>query len=228
VVVNSYFYPGDEAGGEKALQVAIDALSAFTDLFGPYTYTELDVVQTPNYLGGMEYSGLVVLEDSLYPSVVGVEWLTAHEVAHQWWFAMVGNDQVDDPWLDEALTQYSTLLYYEEVYGPERAEAIRYSQFEQVNESLIQRGRNLPIGMAADEYSSGLYWEIVYDKGALYFHNLREAVGDEVFFDIMRTYYRRHKYEIATPESFLDTVEDVSGDRYEELFEEWVVGGAGE
>jgi len=224
VVVNSYFYAGHEAGGEKALEVAVDALSVFTDLFGPYPYTELDVVETPNYLGGMEYPGLVVVEDNLYAGVVGVEWLTAHEVAHQWWFALVGSDQVDEPWLDEALTQYSTMLYYEQVYGAERAERIRYSEFEQVHQSLIWRGRDLPIGLSTQEYPAELYWEVVYDKGALYFHALREMVGDEAFFDILRTYYRRHRYRIATPESFLASVESVTGDPYEDLFAEWVLG----
>jgi hypothetical protein len=56
--------------------------------------------------------------------LAGVEWLAAHEVAHQWWFGVVGNDQIDEPWLDEALTQYSTMLYYEKAYGPERAAGI--------------------------------------------------------------------------------------------------------
>jgi len=228
VVVNSYFYVGHEAGGEKALEVAVDALAAFTELFGPYPYTELDVVETPNSLGGMEYPGLVVVGDNLYPGVVGVEWLTAHEVAHQWWFALVGSDQLNEPWLDEALTQYSTSLYYEKVYGADRAEGIRYSEFEQVRQSLIWRGRDLPVGLAAREYPAELYWQVVYDKGALYFHTLRERVGDEAFFDILRTYYRRHQYRIATSASFLEAVESVTGDLYQDLFDEWVLGETAE
>jgi hypothetical protein len=224
VVVNSYFYAGHEAGGEKALQVAVDSLVVFGDLFGPYPYAELDVVETPNYLGGMEYPGLVVVEDNLYPGVVGVEWLTAHEVAHQWWFGLVGSDQVDEPWLDEALTQYSTTLYYERVYGAERAEGIRYAEFEQVHQNLVRRGRDLPVGLAARDYPAELYWQIVYDKGALYFQALRERVGDEAFFEILRTYYRRYQYAIATPESFLAVVESVTGDPQRDLFDEWVLG----
>jgi len=224
VVVNSYFYAGHERGGERALQTAADALRVFADLFGPYPYSELDVVETPNYLGGMEYPGLVVVQDSLYPGVTGVEWLTAHEVAHQWWFGLVGSDQVTHPWLDEALTQYSTMLYYERAYSAERAARIRYVEFEQVHQGLIRRGRDLPIGLPADEYAPGLYWDVVYDKGALYFHALRERTGDDAFFRILRTYYERHRYGIATPETFLDAVETVTGDRHMDLFAEWVLG----
>jgi len=228
VVVNSYFYAGHEAGGEKALEAAVDALAVFTDLFGPYPYTELDVVETPNYLGGMEYPGLVVVQDDLYPGVIGVEWLTAHEVAHQWWFALVGSDQVDEPWLDEALTQYSTMLYYERIYGAERARSVRYGEFEQVHRNLKRRGRDLPVGLPAQEYPAELYWQVVYDKGALYFHALRETVGDESFFEILRTYYQDNRYRIATPDSFLAAVENVTGDPHTELFETWIVGESAE
>jgi len=224
VVINSYFYEWHRPGGEKALDVAVGALEAFSDLFGPYPYTELDVVETPNYLGGMEYSGLVVVEDGLYPAISTVEWLTAHEVAHQWWMVVVGNDQVNEPWLDEALTQYSTMLYYEAAYGKGRAEAIRNSVFLQTYEALKRAGRDMPAGLAADAYPPGLYFDIVYDKGALYFHELRERLGDDVFFDMLRTYYSRHRYQIATSETFLDTVEDVTGDRHQDLYEKWISG----
>jgi hypothetical protein len=224
VVVNSYYYSQHEWGGEKALQVAADAMRAFTELFGPYPYTELDVVETPNRLGGMEYSGLVVVEDNLYLGN-GVEWLTAHEVAHQWWMVVVGNDQIDDPWLDEALTQYSTLLYYEQTYGEERADAVLEGVFRQSYESIRWRGRDMPAGLHAEEYPPDLYWDIVYDKGALYFHELRETVGDEAFFTILRTYFQRYRYDIATPEGFLDIVRGVTGDAHRDIYDQWIGGG---
>ncbi|MGD1992407.1 MAG: M1 family metallopeptidase [Anaerolineae bacterium] len=224
VVVNSYYYPRHPVGGQRALEVAADALTAFTEMFGPYPYSELDVVETPNYLGGMEYPGLVVVADTHYASMAGLEWLVAHEVAHQWWFAVVGNDQIDEPWLDEALTQYSTMLYYESVYGPERADGILRSVFVGTQQMLMRRGQNQPIGLPAAEYERALYWQIVYDKGALYFHELRQAVGDEAFFEILRTYYERNRYGIATPASLLAAVESVTGEQYLDLYQEWVLG----
>ena len=222
VVINSYFYPEHAAGGGRALDVAADALQAFTEMFGPYPYTELDVVETPNLLGGMEYPGLVVIQDGLYPRVAGVEWLAAHEVAHQWWFGVVGSDQIDDPWLDEALTQYSTMLYYEHVYGPDRGGGVLRTVFVDTHNRLVQSGLDLPAGLPASAYSPGQYFQVVYDKGALYFHELRQAVGDGLFFEIPRTYYARHRYKIATPESFLAVVERVAGGKYLDVYEEWI------
>jgi len=226
VVVNSYFYPEHESAGRRALEVAADALVAFTDLFGEYPYAELDVVETPNRLGGMEYPGLVVVEDRLYSGGGQLEWLVAHEVAHQWWFGVVGSDQVDTPWLDEALTQYSTILYYEQIYGPDRASAILQG-FVQTYQNLVRAGRDKPVGLPAASYDPGLYWDVVYRKGSLYFHALREAMGDEAFFDTLHAYYQRHRYRVATSESFLATVEDVAGDRYMSLYQQWILGDSG-
>jgi aminopeptidase N len=222
VVVNSYFRPEHAAGGRLALDTAVSALTAFSEMFGPYPYTELDVVATPNLLGGMEYPGLVVVEEGLYARMGGVEWLTAHEVAHQWWFAIVGSDQINNPWLDEALTQYSTMLYYEHAYGIDRGAAIVRSVFIDTYEYLVETGRDLPAGMPAAAYSSGQYFQVVYDKGALYFHELRQAIGDELFFEVLQTYYARHRYRIATPASFLAVVQDVTGDRHEAIYEQWI------
>jgi aminopeptidase N len=47
-------------------------------------------------------------------------------------------------------------------------------------------------------------------------------MGDDAFFEILRTHYDHHRYSIATPESFLDVVESVTGDRYLDVFEEWI------
>jgi len=148
-------------------------------------------------------------------------------VAHQWWMVVVGNDQIDEPWLDEALTQYSTMLYYESVYGEERAQSILRGEFEQTYQSLIRRGRDLPAGLPAEAYAPDVYWDVVYDKGALYFHELRQEVGDEAFFEILQTYYRRHRYQIATPRAFLATVEAVTGNPHRDIYERWIGGDAG-
>jgi aminopeptidase N len=223
-VVNSYYYKGDEASGTLALDTAANALLVFSELFGPYPYTELDVVQTPNRLGGMEYPGLVVVQDTLYSTGSRVEWLTAHEVAHQWWFGIVGSDQVDEPWLDEALTQYSTLLYYEKVYGPEIARGVLDGEFIQTHRDLISRGLDLPVGLPADSYAREVYWQVVYDKGALYFHELREEIGDPAFFEILRVYFDHNRYGIAEPGDWLSAVQEVTGDSHWPLYQTWIMG----
>lgn len=224
VLINSYHYPGDAPGGSEVLRLATDAVRVFSELFGPYPYTELDLVETPTLAGGIEYPGLVVLTDRLYGRSNRLEWLVAHEVSHQWWYGLVGSDQVDDPWLDEALAQYSTLLYFEHVYDPLTADAVARQYFADAYLELIETGDDMPVGLPVASYPRALYSPVVYQKGPLYFDALREEVGDEVFFAILQAYCREHRYGIATPESFLSVVEAVSGDAHTALFEEWITG----
>lgn len=224
VVVNSYFYSDHWEGGEQVLRIAADALTLYSRLFGPYPYEELDVVETPTRAGGIEYPTLVVISDRLYTGHPRLEWVVAHEVAHQWWYSVVGSDQVDEPWLDEALTQYTTLLYHEFLYGDETATGILKDDFQATYDRLVEEGNDMPAGLPVAAYPRDLYSPVVYRKGALYFHALRQRVGDERFFALLRAYYRRHCYRIATPESFLATVKTVTGSEHRDLFERWILG----
>lgn len=224
VMVNSYFYTDHREGGEQALRTAVDALTLYSRLFGPYPYGELDVVETPTFAGGIEYPTVVVISDLLYTGHPRLEWVVAHEVAHQWWYGIIGSDQVDEPWLDEALTQYSTLLYHEFLYGSVAAADILENDFQKTYDRLVEDGTDMPVRLPVAAYPPELYYAVVYRKGPLYFHALRQRVGDEAFFAILQTYYRRHRFGIATPESFLQTVQAVTGRAYRDLYERWIMG----
>ena len=84
----------------------------FNSLFGPYPYTELDVVQTPTTAGGIEYPGVFVVGYDAWDQISDrFLFVVVHETAHQWWYSLVGNDQTLDPWMDEALAQFAVALF---------------------------------------------------------------------------------------------------------------------
>lgn len=97
------------------------AIDRFGREFGRYPYGEIDLVMTPGFGGGMEYPGLVLLGTTEEGSAV------VHEVAHQWWYGIVGNDEYASPWLDESFAQYANARFYgwetgdcwSEVYWPD-------------------------------------------------------------------------------------------------------------
>jgi hypothetical protein len=223
-IVNSYYLPEDEAGGERVLRYASDSLRIYNELFGRYPFSELDVVETPTKAGGIEYPGLIVVADRFYERERGFfELVAAHEVAHQWWYSLVGSDQVDEPWLDEALTNYSTVFYYESVYGKEEGESFIKNYFEEAYRKVVEEGRDMAVAQPVAAFSREDYGPIVYGKGPLFFHSLRGEVGDKVYLAIMQEYLRRHKYGIATPESFLEVAEEVSKRELDSLYEEWLL-----
>ncbi|MCL2811197.1 MAG: M1 family metallopeptidase, partial [Clostridia bacterium] len=116
VLVQAYATSGGRA--RRALQHAQSALRVYNELFGAYPYPSFRVAEVAlGGYGGMEYPGLVMMDLIQLEKDGALEFVMAHEVAHQWWYAQVGNDQIRSPWLDEALAEYSALLYYERIHG---------------------------------------------------------------------------------------------------------------
>jgi len=153
------------------------------------------------------------------PSRVILEAAVAHEVAHQWIYNVVGNDQVDEPWLDEALAQYLTMLYYADVYGEEGARAFRSAlmgRWDRVDRA------DIPIGMPTGSYEGAEYAAIVYGRGPLFVETLAEKMGQEKFEQFLRGYYAVHKWGIATRDSFQQLAEAACECDLAPLFEAWV------
>jgi len=222
-VVNSYYPPDLADGGKLALRYAADSLRVFNQRFGQYPYAEFDVVATPTTAGGVEYPGIVVVSQRIYGGSGGFfQHATAHEVAHQWWYGLVGNDQADDPWLDESLTNYSAVVYWEEIEGPESAQEVMDVLFFGPYEQAKSQGQDRPVIGPVADFSEGEYGAFVYGKGPLFFNALRREVGDEIYFKIMQTYYDEYKYKIAQPDDLIEVIERVSGRNIEPLFETWL------
>ena len=115
----SYYF--NEDLGVESLEIAKDSLKIFNKLFGEYPYDTYSVVASDFFIGGMEYPNLVMIDKTLYrsSSKFFLEYVIAHETAHQWWYSVIGNNEINEPWLDEALTEYSTIVYFEKKYGEE-------------------------------------------------------------------------------------------------------------
>jgi aminopeptidase N len=227
--ISSYYWPEHEKCGREALGFAARALTLYNDLFGPYPFTELDLAEADLWPWAIEWPGLILVGEPLYADPIEAcgEWHVVHEVAHQWWYSVVGNDQVDEPWLDEALANYSTLLYYEMVHDPQTAAAALEEHIQQPYSGYVQAyGDGIVSGRTAD-YTRASYYPLVYAKGALFFDALRREMGDEDFFAGLQSYYVHCKYRVATPENLLATMEEAHGQPLEEFFQRWVFSAQG-
>jgi hypothetical protein len=203
VSVTSYAFPTEKNASQAVLQATIDALNLYDRLFGPYPRQHLAVVEA-DFLDGMEYDGLYFLSKGFYNLYTGTpgEYLiaiAAHETAHQWWYAQVGNDQALEPWLDEALCTYIERLFYENVH-PESLEwwwTYRVDYFEPsgwIDDSIYN-----PHG-ATEAYRS--YLNAVYLNGAHFFEDLRKLVGDANFFSFLQDYLQQTQSQITTADQF--------------------------
>lgn len=220
-------YTVDEAKRKEALQFGIDSIAIFNRLFGMYPYQQISIVASDFHLGGMEYPNLVMISKDLYQlkEDFPLEYVIAHEVAHQWWYGIVGNNEVKEPWLDEAITEYATLMYFEEKYGEHIKEQILEKMIQAQYENFINLEPDKGEGIlrSLKEFDNSLeYSSIVYSKGALFIEALRKEMGDEAFLKSMQKYYQEYKFKNATTEMFYKICEENTSNELKQLFEEWL------
>lgn len=228
VTIRSYAPKELEEGARLALETAAKAIRVFSSRYAPYPYSEFDIVSTPTLAFGVEYPGMTAIASRLYeldeqirgtPVSIYLESTVAHETGHMWFYNLVGNDQLDDPWLDESLTQFVTLQYYEDEYGGQAAAGFQ--------ESLEARWASvdyaeIPIGLPVAEYSGKEYSPIVYGRGPLFFVALRDEMGDEAFNAFLQDYTQQLSWKIATPEFLQSLAEKHCACDLGPLFKVWV------
>ncbi|MBR4998493.1 MAG: M1 family metallopeptidase, partial [Clostridia bacterium] len=110
--INVEYYYVEDTHCETSLKAGVDAIKTFSNLFGNYPYSTFSIVQCDFIYGGMEYPNLVMISNQIETEVDYLN-VIIHETAHQWWYGIVGNDEYTYPWLDEALTEFSTVLFYD-------------------------------------------------------------------------------------------------------------------
>jgi Peptidase family M1 domain len=221
ITVRSIFRQDHDVVGLRVLKIAADALRVYQARFGPLPINSITIADVPLVasLGSAEFSGLAAIAGAFYvdfesptlrnmPDIIreqrtsvedSLEWTVARVVAHQWWGAAVGNDAGREPVLDEALSNWSPLLYYREVRGNEQAVKAMEEQLRGVY--TVYRsfgGDDLEADRGAHDYRNSFqYAAIVASKGALMFEALRKLLGDEKFYGALRDYYAANSLEVA-------------------------------
>ncbi len=224
--VNSYYLAGKESYGQSVADVAAATIATLDKDAGTYPFQEFDVAESPVNAGGVEYPGLVVISNRYYRTPApDLQFVVAHETSHQWWYSVVGDDQVTEPWLDEALADYSSALYWEDHYGSASAQSLVRSVFQQPYEAAVRAGNDMPVNLPVAAYANeSSYSAIVYNKGALYFSNLRQAIGDDAFFRLLSVYFQTYKYGVAHSNDWRRLATQIGGPAAERVYETWVLG----
>ncbi len=200
VIVQAYAFPEHRAAAEESVAVTIRALRLFTEIYGPLERVSISIVES-EFPDGMEYDGLYFLGESYFSTYFGgpqnfLTTLSVHEAAHQWWYGLVANDQAYEPWLDEALATYSERLYFEE-YHPELQDwwwefrVTLYAPDGWVNTDIYAYEAFRP------------YVNAVYLRGTEFLEDLRQQMGDEAFFAMLRDYQARQRFGQAAGADFL-------------------------
>ena len=218
-----YFYVEDPFPA-LTLERIMSSLSVFSEAFGNYPYSSYTVAQSNlSDAGGMEYGSFVTV--SILKSRDEYLDTITHETAHQWWYNLVGNDQINSAWLDEGLTEFCTYYYHyltnnREKFNDEMASISRsYSAFAAHKFDVgFDGSMNRPL---SSYLTDGEYVAVSYFKGAMLFNTLRELVGDSKFQSAMQRYYKDNLYGIADASSLISAFKTVGYD-VEAIVNGWI------
>ena len=226
--IRCFMPPGREAAAAFAADVAGRAIAVFARRFGPYPYDTFTVLAGPLASLGIEFPGLTVIGERIFslegsldgtPMRAMLEATVAHEVAHQWFYNLVGNDQAAEPWLDEAMAQYATRLYYLDRYGEDAADSYTdswWSRWSRVDRALK------PVGLPVSGYTAKEYGAIVYGRGPLFLETLASSMGVPAFDRSVKRYVERFRWRIARGADFLSAAEEECSCDLDALFNAWV------
>lgn len=224
-----YYYFSDE-DPNQSLKTSLNALSFFNNLIGDYPYSTLSVVEANFVHGGMEFPNLVYISNDINDRTTYNQ-VIVHEIAHQWWYNMVGSSAYKNGWLDEGLTEYSTALFFEAnpEYNLNKDTIISnayssFSLFVNLYENVygnIDTSMNRPLNEFKSEQE---YVYIAYVKGMLLFDSLREILGEKQFKKCLKDYFNDYKFKNVTPDNLIASFEKSTGKALINYFYSWING----
>lgn len=199
VPITVYVLEAHKESGPIVVDTINRAMSLFVEQYGPYPYPEFIMAEN-GFLTAIEYSAIVSLSGYAFDTDTGTPdsllvALTTHELAHQWWYGAVGNDQVNEPWLDESLAMFSELGFYEHYY-PDltnwwwQFRVDRWAPAGYVDISIF------------DYPDSPTYVHNMYGQAAHFLADLRDLMGQEQFYAFLRDYYQQNQFDFATGDIF--------------------------
>ncbi len=176
----------------------IDAAEA---LYGPYRWGRYDMIVLPPAFpfGGMENPVMTFLTPTFIAGDKSLTGLIAHELAHSWSGNLVTNAVWGDSWLNEGVTSYFENRIVEEIYGKKRAEQEAALSFQEIEDTLEDKGYDAP-GTALHQKGQGfeLGSGIAYDKGSFFLRTLEQQVGRERFDEWLTQWFEKHAFQPAT------------------------------
>ncbi|HSH36542.1 M1 family metallopeptidase, partial [Schnuerera sp.] len=186
-VIKVYGMEDKENMADYVLEVGEDSIEIFNRIFGKYPYGVYSIVMT-EFPTGMEYPGIVFINKDYYSTHFKepLEKVIVHETAHQWWYGVVGNDQIDEAWLDEALATYSEVIYINNKYGEEEGE----NYYNYTCKTPYEYGKeyidsDIIIKPLKDFQSWEDYGLLVYVKGAIFLNEIKKDFGIDILYDIL-------------------------------------------
>ncbi|OYU97178.1 MAG: aminopeptidase [Bacteroidetes bacterium B1(2017)] len=213
-----HFYPLDynlDRAQEHFVQTK-KVVNTFENLYGEYPFwrDEFKLVESP--FAGMEHQTAIAYGNGYRNTYYGVDYIILHETAHEWWGNAISVKDYADIWIHEGMATYSEALYFEEHMGHQTyLNYLAYYALTIKNKKPIVGPRDVN------------YWNYKdsdpYVKGALMMHSLRTTLqNDPMFFDILKSFFTKYKYQTVCSEDFIALVNQKTGSDYHWFFKQYL------
>jgi len=218
------------AGWQDAAEVGAVFIADYSKRWGHYPYHKMIVSDVES---GMEYP-MLTADAGVSPDYIG---LLGHEIAHNWFYGVIGSNETYRALLDEGFTNYITAVAMDSAWGEGSATMyegwyarhfyprvsrkyyrndFRYLRFARAGYEID------PLNTHSDHFHEYQNYRLVYSKTTEMLYGLEYVLGDDVFRDVIRAYYSRFQFQHPYPEDFIRVAEEVSGRDLEWFFHEWL------
>jgi hypothetical protein len=233
--------PEHSWSADRVLDAAELAIRTFGDWYGPYPYQRLTLVDVPDDgagAGGMEYPTFVTIGTAGFlglgglPSRLGlerdIEFITIHEIAHQWWQSIVAFNEAEEPWLDEGFADYCTIRLIENAYSP-KIPAVKLgsmqTQIVELRRSEYLSNPTVIMNANAWDFNQLEYGVAAYSKPSMGLLTLENVLGEETMMKIMRAFFQEYQFKHPTSEDFHKTAERIAGQKTNWFFTNYINSG---
>lgn len=223
IPVQTWVFPEEKEEGFNDFSITWKVLKFYSELIGPYSYEKIASVQAPTNFGGLENAGAISYYQNSVAKEGRPESLIAHEMAHQWFGDSVTESDWNHVWLSEGFATYFTAVYMEFTKGKDEFKIIMEKSRDRVINYFNKNKKSSVVDPGIKKLRRILNTNS-YQKGAWVLHMLRKKLGDDVFFNGIRSYYSKYRNLNALTEDFRNSMEVESGKDLSGFFRQWVYG----
>ena len=229
--VFSYYRPGINKQWRNSVSFIKDAVLHYSKWIGEYAYPVVSAIEGPGNTssGGMEYP-MITLITSPHADREELDGVIAHEVGHNWFYAMLGSNEREHPWMDEGINTFYEFRYEAEKYRsntmlgtiiPGEMKHLGVDSFEDAIYRIFnQLSSSEPIETPANAFPSEFdYGIVVYARTAAWLHLLEKAIGKDNFERGMQSYFTQWKFKHPYPADLKSSLEQITHSNLDSQFD---------